>query len=66
MSAINVSENAALSIIENAVLLSRIRKEKKESQMRSLGSAGTTAQTASQAQYIDELAEKIQEKFDKT
>ncbi len=65
MSAINVSENAALSIIENAVLLSRIRKEKKESQMRSLGSAGTTAQTASQAQYIDELAEKIQEKFDK-
>ena len=66
MSAINVSENAALSIIENAVLLSRIRKEKKESQMRSLGSAGTTAQTAAQAQYIDELAEKIQEKFDKT
>ena len=66
MSAINVSENAALSIIENAVLLSRIRKEKKESQMRSLGSAGTTAQTASQAQYIDELAEKVQEKFDKT
>lgn len=66
MSAINVSENAALSIIENAVLLSRIRKEKKESQMRSIGSAGTTAQTASQAQYIDELAEKIQEKFDKT
>lgn len=66
MSAINVSENAALSIIENAVLLSRIRKEKKESQMRSLGSAGTTAQTASQAQYIGELAEKIQEKFDKT
>ena len=66
MSAINVSENAALSIIENAVLLSRIRKEKKESQMRSLGSAGTTAQTASQAQYIDELAEKIQEKFDTT
>ena len=65
MSAINVSENAALSIIENAVLLSRIRKEKKESQMRSLGSAGTTAQTASQAQYIYELAEKIQEKFDK-
>jgi len=65
MSAINVSENAALSIIENAVLLSRIRKEKKESQMRSLGSAGTTAQTASQAQYIDELAEKVQEKFDK-
>jgi len=63
MSAINVSENAALSIIENAVLLSRIRKEKKESQMRSLGSAGTTAQTASQAQYIDELAEKIQEKY---
>lgn len=65
MSAINVSENAALSIIENAVLLSRIRNEKKESQMRSLGSAGTTTQTASQAQYIDELAEKIQEKFDK-
>lgn len=66
METIKVPEDDALRILKEANILSEKRKERKEAQMESLKAAGTTAQTASEAQYIADLTERIQEKFEES
>lgn len=64
METIKVSEEDAFKILKGANVLSEKRKARKNAQMQSLKEAGTTAQTASEAQYIEELTKNIQEKFE--
>lgn len=64
METIKVPEEEAFKILNEANVLSEKRKERKNAQMQSLKEAGTTAQTASEAQYIEELTKNIQEKFE--
>lgn len=64
METIKVPEEEAFKILKEANVLSEKRKERKNAQMQSLKEAGTTAQTASEAQYIEELTKNIQEKFE--
>lgn len=64
-SVLSVSEEEALSVIKAASMLNEKREEKKEVQRLSLSQAGTTVQTAAQAQEIQSIADSIQEKFEK-
>lgn len=64
METIKVPEEDAFKILKEANVLSEKRKERKDAQMQSLKEAGTTAQTASEAQYIEELTKTIQKKFE--
>lgn len=64
MGTIKVPEEDAFRILKEASVLSERRKERKDAQMQSLKEAGTTAQTASEAQYIEELTKTIQKKFE--
>lgn len=64
METIKVPEEDAFRILKEANVLSERRKERKDAQMQSLKEAGTTAQTASEAQYIEELTKTIQKKFE--
>ena len=61
---LKIPEDEALRIIAEAAKLSAKREEKKNAQKKSLGASGTTAQTASQAQYLDEIAEKLQKRYE--
>lgn len=54
---LNIRAQEAAGIIFAAKELVKQRKEKQEFQERSLKAAGTTVQTAAEAQFIDELAE---------
>ena len=54
---LNIRTEEAEGIISAAKALLKQREEKQRIQARSLKSAGTTAQTAAEAQCIDELAE---------
>lgn len=54
---LNIRTEEAEGIISAAKVLLKQREEKQRLQARSLKSAGTTAQTAAEAQFIDELAE---------
>lgn len=64
METIKVPEEDAFKILKEANVLSEKRKERKAFQMESLKESGTTAQTASEAQYIEELTKTIQKKFE--
>lgn len=64
METIKVPEEDAFKILKEANVLSERRKERKDFQMESLKESGTTAQTASEAQYIEELTKTIQKKFE--
>ena len=53
---LNISETEGIRILSEAKTLLAARKEKQETQRKSLQSAGTTPQTAAEAQYIKDIA----------
>ena len=53
---LNISETEGIRILSEAKTLLTARKAKQETQRKSLQSAGTTPQTAAEAQYIKDLA----------